>query len=139
MSDIEVKGIEALNRKMLGIQQRLDTGDPGSTINRVMKRAVLRVQAGMMVYPSQRAGSSYRRTGTLGRRWTNEVVPSGNTLIGKVGNNTEYGPFVQSEAFQASTHQGVWQTDRGVIELERPTIVSEFAQLVQGVVQGSYT
>ena len=118
--EIEVKGIEQLNRKLARIQQRLDTGDPGSTLRQAMRRAVLRVQAGMMDYPTQRSGSSYRRTGTLGRRWTTEVLPEGDELIGKVGNNTKYAPQVQSEKFQARVHRERWQTDADVLEKSPP-------------------
>jgi hypothetical protein len=130
MADFEVVGVEAVNRRLNNIQRRLDTSDSGSTLRRVMNRAVLRIQAGMMEYPRQRAGSSYVRTGTLGRRWTTAIETDGNDLLGKVGNNTEYGPFVQSEMYQAGVHKAIWQTDRTVLERERPTIVGEFARLL---------
>ena len=84
-----------------------------------MKKAVLILEADLKKYPAQRSGSDYRRTGTLGRRWTTEVNATSNDLTGIVGNNTPYGPFVQSEAFQASIHKGAWLTDeRSVINRE---------------------
>ncbi len=133
--EIEVKGIEQLNRKLARIQQRLDTGDPGSTLRQAMRRAVLRVQAGMMDYPTQRSGSSYRRTGTLGRRWTSEVYAEGDSLIGKVGNVTKYAPQVQSEKFQSKAHKGRWQTDVQVIRELEPEINAEFQALVSQVIR----
>lgn len=133
--EIEITGVEQLNAKLQRLQQRLDTDDPGSTVRRVMSRAVIRVQAGMMHYPPQRAGSWYRRTGTLGRRWTTEIINTGDGLVGKVGNNTEYGPMVQSELFQANVHAGTWQTDRDVMDKEEPEIQREFAALVRDAVR----
>lgn len=51
-------------------------------------------------YPSAPAGSSYRRTGTLGRLWTAakpEWRPMGTGFEGSIGNATPYGHWVQGE------------------------------------------
>lgn len=135
MPDIEVRGADEVNRSLLNTQSNFDIYDPSSGIRKTMLRAVIRIQARMMEYPAGRTGSSYVRTGTLGRRWTTDVTPTGNDLIGKVGNNTTYGPFVQSEMFQAAIHEGRWQTDAQVMREESPAIESEFAALVSRVVR----
>jgi hypothetical protein len=72
----------------------------------------------MADYPAPPEGSGYRRTGTLGRRWTQtqpSVTMSTTELVVKVGNNTKYGPWVQNEQFQARVHRGRWQTDVRVL------------------------
>lgn len=82
-----------------------------------VRRAVLRMQARMAVYPPQRPGSTYVRTGTLGRRWTSgqpTISTSGSAIVGRYGNNTNYAPFVQGDLTQARIHRGRWQTDEQV-------------------------
>ena len=123
MAQIEIQGIDALFRKL---------GNVGAiaTLRPPMQRSVYRLQAGMAKYPAARGGSSYRRTGTLGRRWTSVVTESVNGLVGTVGNNTSYGPWVQSEMFQAAVHRGRWQTDQDVATKETPAIIADFEQAI---------
>lgn len=123
MAQIEIRGIDALFRK-------LDSAAAIATLRPPMQRGVFRLHAGMAKYPAQRAGSSYRRTGTLGRRWTSVVTESANGLVGTVGNNTSYGPWVQSSMFQAAVHQGRWQTDQDVATKETPAIIADFEQAI---------
>jgi hypothetical protein len=123
MAQIEIQGIDALFRKLGNVTAI-------STLRPPMQRSVYRLQAGMAKYPAQRAGSSYRRTGTLGRRWTSVVTESVNGLVGTVGNNTSYGPWVQSEMFQAAVHRGRWQTDQDVATKETPAIIADFEQAI---------
>lgn len=73
----------------------------------------------------------YRRTGTLGRRWTTEVSRQGDDLVGKVGNVTAYGPFVQSVDGQAAIHRGRWRTDEQVARLMEPSIQALFEARIQ--------
>lgn len=87
-----------------------------------LDRGAFRIEAAMKVYPSQRSGSTYRRTGTLGRRWTTRRISAPGMAGREVGNNTEYAPFVQSSELQAYMHRGVWQTDEEVIERLAPGI-----------------
>lgn len=133
--NIEPKGVEQVRKKIDRLQKRLDTGDPGSTVRQVLRRVVILIQSRMMVYPPQRAGSSYRRTGTLGRTWTSDVYSEGDALIGKVGNVTKYAPQVQSEKFQSKAHKGRWQTDVQVIRELEPEINAEFSALGRDVVR----
>lgn len=123
MAEITIKGIDKLIAKL----GRIEATD---ILRQSMQRSVFRLQAAMAKYPTQRAGSNYRRTGTLGRRWTTKVAQNGDKLIGTVGNSTSYGPFVQSAMFQAAVHQGRWQTDEQVVEKERPAIVDDFKRTI---------
>jgi hypothetical protein len=132
--DIEINGIEELRRELAQIQAELDAGNPSSDLRNAMDRSVKRVQYRMMDYPPQRTGSRYVRTGTLGRRWTTLIVAEGDSLFGKVGNNTEYAPQVQSKELQAKVHEGVWQTDEQVMQEEKAFIEGEFTAMVRRVV-----
>jgi len=104
---IRVTGIDALQRK-LGQDFRRVLRPP-------MQRAVLLLQAAMADYPPQRTGSSYVRTGTLGKKWTTDVDDLPDGVLGKIGNVTEYAPLVQSEQFQAAAHRGRWQTEQQML------------------------
>ena len=88
----------------------------------------------MAEYPPQRSGSSYRRTGTLGRRWTQTqpVVEHGATELSvSVGNVTEYGPYVQSATEQRRIFRRRWQTDEQVLAATAGTITGIINRAVQ--------
>lgn len=124
MSSIDIEGIDKLFSK-------LDRVQAISTLRPPMQRSVYRLQRDMAQYPPARPGSSYIRTGTLGRRWTTQVTETSDGLTGKTGNNTSYGPFVQSQMFQAAVHQGRWQTDEQVLERNREAIQADFERTIQ--------
>lgn len=105
-------------------------------MRRPVTESVIHLEGKMKEYPPQRAGSSYRRTGTLGRRWTHEVTDSNDGITGHVGNNTVYGPYVQSQQLQARVHMEMWQTDMQVIEDEQDMIVGFFERAVEDALDG---
>ena len=83
-------------------------------------------------YPPAPSGSSYRRTGNLGRAWTSaqyEVSANTGGITGVIGNAVRdrrgraYGPYVQSEEEQAWMHRGRWATDEMVAERNTNAIV----------------
>lgn len=123
---VEVRGIEAL-------RGRLDVDGLG-ILQPVMSRAVIRVERAMKKYPTPPSDSSYVRTGTLGRRWTHEVQRGASEIRGVVGNNTQYGPWVQNEQFQARVHRGRWLTDEAALRAEAPRAVAEMEAAVQAIV-----
>lgn len=97
-----------------------------------MVRAVARLHQDIAVYPPEPSGSNYVRTGSLGRRWVTNVAQSLGELIGKIGNNLDYAPLVQSNRFQAWFHKRTgWSTDKQVIERNRDAIVRDFQQAIQ--------
>lgn len=118
---IEIRGIDKLLRKLGKVAA-------AKVLEKPMQRALLRIQRDMQEYPPQPASSRYKRTGTLGRRWTTRISKSGGGLQGRVGNTTRYGPWVQSERFQARIHQGSWRTDERAIRENQHVIVIEFAR-----------
>jgi len=69
----------------------------------------------------------YRRTGTLGRSWTTDVIVTPDALLGVVGTNTVYAPWVQDRERQARIHQGRWQTVSDVVERNADAIMQQFA------------
>lgn len=117
--EIIINGVEELI-------QRLGKLEGVNHLRPPMVRAVARLHRDMADYPPQRPGSSYVRTGTLGRRWITRIDTIHGGLQGSVGNNTIYAPLVQSERFQANVHRGRWQTDEMVAERNRAAIVADF-------------
>lgn len=74
----------------------------------------------------------YRRTGTLGRSWTHKIDVGGSTLIkGVLGNNVEYGPWVQGEGQQAAIHVNRWRTDAQVAKEQESKVVGIFDMAIQ--------
>jgi len=127
--NIEIRGIDELYKK-------LGNAAATSTLEKPMHRSVLLIQRDMAKYPPKPSSSLYRRTGTLGRRWTTKVTRSNNGVVGKVGNNTSYGPWVQSDRFQAWMHRGRWQTDKQVLMNDLQKITGFFKQAVDAALRG---
>ena len=122
MSDltITVSGIDRLMAKLGKLQGTRILLPP-------MQRSVVRIQGYMAKYPAPPLRSKYRRKGTLGRRWTYKIESTGDGVTGRAGNNTEYGPLVQSKKFQAVVHKRTgWQTDADAIRDNRKDIVKDF-------------
>ncbi len=72
----------------------------------------------LAIYPPPRAGQTYRRTGTLKRRWRflkGNVSGSPRKVRGSVWNVTPYAQWVQDEQRQAWMHRGRWNTVQTVI------------------------
>lgn len=146
---IQIRGLDKLYRK-------LERAAATKTLEKPMQRAVLRLQRRMQEYPpalasiqgpssmpvrfNTRSGRAvnfvarvpqdYKRTGTYGKRWTTRINKSGNGLVGKVGNNVRYAPFVGSEQFQARVHRGRWNTDARVVQQEAPGILADFQRTI---------
>lgn len=100
-----------------------------------LRRGALRIEAEMKLYPQQKTGTRYRRTGTLGRRWTTAVTKAATRLEVEVGNNTVYGPFVQSEARQAWMHKGRWLTDDRAVDKHKADIITDVQRTVVGAME----
>lgn len=74
--------------------------------------------------------SPYRRTNVLGNKWTVEAQDGGLTV--EVGNNTPYGPYVQSARLQTKYHKAAgWQTDAAVLERQAPAVVGLVRDAIQ--------
>lgn len=126
MLEIEVRGLERLVRSLSAFEV-FRVLRPG------MIRGMARVVNAMADYPAPPEASTYRRTGTLGRRWTQtqpSVEETTTELRVKVGNNTSYGPWVQDAQFQAWMHRGRWQTDEEMLRANEGAIVADLNALV---------
>ena len=125
MPNIEIVGLPELLRKLDRIG-----GDLAQTLRPPMQRSLNRIVADMSDYPLQRPGSTYRRTGTYGRKWTTAITSHGDGLEGRAGNNIIYGPFVGSKRFQSRVHRGRWATDEDTLHKHLPAITRDFQDAV---------
>src|SRR3954465_14386022 len=117
---IAIRGMDKLIRK-LGAAKAIQTYEPP------MQRSVLRLQRPMQAYPPAPAHSTYRRSGTYGRRWVTKVISSAGGLVGSVGNNVSYAPFVGSSIFQTTAHRATgWETDAKAVQENEDAILADF-------------
>ncbi len=124
---IEVRGLKELEAKLGKLAAFTAMVAP-------MTKATALVQHDMAVYPPAPEGSTYRRTGTLGRRWTSRVESLASNVTGVVGNVTVYAPYVQDAEKQAKVHQGRWQTGQAVLEKSRAKIMDFFTREIDRLV-----
>lgn len=134
---IEIRGDREIIAKYDGIAKDLP-----DKMKKTMIRSVIYVQGEIPSYPSPPAGSSYRRTGTLGRLLTafpghsgprnigggggdnggtplSRVEPLGGGVQGVVGARLKYIPFVVDDKEQAWMHTGRWWTLQKVLRDSR--------------------
>ena len=134
MAAIEIRGVDQLIKKLGSV-----TGN--SILVPPMKRSVDMLLKDIRPYPEERPGQTYQRgkdprSERLRTRWTTKVSRSANGVIGKIGNNASYAPWVQSHQFQAWMHRGRWQTDLVVIDKNRAAIVRDFERAIYRAMSG---
>jgi len=132
-ASIKIEGVDKLVKK-LGMAAAI------STLRPPMEQSVQLLERDMAFEPPPRRGSSYIRgygypgrpatSEHLSQSWTTKVTPTPNGLEGKIGNPTSYGPWVQSQQFQAWMHKGRWRTDQQVMSKNRKQITELFRQAI---------
>jgi len=92
-----------------------------------MQQAILYLHGKLPEYPPELPNQRYQRTNTLGRRWTTMVEVGLESVIGRLGTNVPYAPWVVGpdypgetingfEMYQAKIHQGRWWQLEDVID-----------------------
>ena len=119
---IYIRGLEQLQGKFGALQSKFPKFMQDAT-----KAAVLYVHSQIPAYPSPPAGSTYRRTGTLGRSVTTLMGTNpdalsriegglGGEVIGIVGTKLSYAPWVIDSERQTKGHKATgWYTLQGVV------------------------
>lgn len=88
-------------------------------------------------YPEPPPGSTYRRTGNLGRVWTTarpEFAPMATGFEASIGNARPGAEFVQGD-MQAAVHQGRWPTVEQVVREHTQEIERYFEGALQRVAE----
>jgi len=150
---IEIRGIKELRAKL----KRMDTSLQADLV-KAMTQATALVQREAARYPApsrrpmrfvsdkqrryvmmlvSQGRVPYRRTGTLGRTLTSQVKSIGNDIIGTVGTNIVYAPWVIGHESvggrgpQARYHRGTWKTLKMHLDAKRGEIRELFKAMVR--------
>ena len=152
MADVEV----VVNDKAFRAKMDRVTSQAPAEMQRLMTKSVLYAQSQIPSYPSPPPGSSYRRTGTLGRTVTafpgvsparsiggsggenpgamplTRVEPFSGGVRGVIGGRLDYMPYVIDEGNQAYMHKGRWWTLQKIVRDSRDGIIKIFREGVLG-------
>jgi len=123
-----------------GLSELLDALDKWPDIMRPIleetsEAALLSLIPDLANYPPPPPGSTYRRTGNLGRLWVAarpEFEGEASGFEARVGNARPGGEFVQGE-FQAEAHQGIWQTVEDIVSAHQLEIEAYYERALQKV------
>jgi hypothetical protein len=112
-ASITQKGLDEILRGLNALPQYV-----GDDVRDSLKPVVDDMKDRLAIYPAQRAGQRYVRSGDLGRGWVNAqpqfVVRGGGGVDMRLENRVDYAGWVQGEA-QAWMHAGRWQTAASVL------------------------
>jgi len=126
---IRIEGVDKLVKKL---------GVAGSkkVLKKPMQQSLRILESDIADYPDKPAGSTYDRTGILGKKWTVKTTNVANGIRGVVGNRTDYAPWVQSHLFQTRAHRRTgWPTDKKVIDQNRKRIVELFNKAIKEAIK----
>lgn len=121
MSFIKIEGIEEIKARF---------GKVPKAVGAAIRAVATEIKGWISPYPDARPESRYRRTMGLFHRWS---VKSVGDMGAEVGNNTSYGPYVQSAERQASMHQGIWLTDADAVEEWGPKVTERVRDAIEKV------
>ena len=135
MIKIQIEGLDRVVNNL----QKFQAGLPGF-FNDTMQKTILYVQGKLPPYPPPPTGSTYRRTGTLGRSITSlfgqhpdalsKIQPFGGGVHGIIGTQLKYAPFVIDEDRQAGVHRGRWWTLQQAVRNQTQAIVDYWKKAV---------
>lgn len=132
--NIVIKGLEELQGKFEKLANLKDG------LVKTTDKATKFVWGEIPPYPSPPANSSYRRTGSLGRAMYSEVRELGSEVIGVIGNNMTYAPWVISatrvgeKGPQAWMHYR-WYTLQQVIKDAKNGVIQIYKDWIKGMIE----
>lgn len=131
-NSVQIKGLDQLQAKMFKLLHLKDG------LKKTTQKAVLYVEGEIPPYPS----GSWERTGTLGRTMYSEVRELGSEVVGIIGNNTVYAPWViSSEQIgnrgpQRDFHGAHgWYTLQGVIQKAKNGVIQIYEKWIKGLIE----
>ena len=132
-----IKGLKELQAKIDKLHGKLLK----SQLEQTTKEAALYVLGTVPPYPPEPIGSTYKRSGTLGRLITTDVRTVGADVVGIIGSPTPYSPWViSSEEVPAGTgpqsrvHKGRWYTLQSVVANAAEEVVKFFDKMIKNIV-----
>lgn len=138
-TQVTILGLDRLNKRLTRVNKDLTP-----KLEAAQEEANLVVLGNIPGYPPPIATSPYKRTGTLGRNFSQRVDRlGGNQIVGYVGNPTKYAPWVISEKKlsdgrgpQARVHRDRWYTLQKVVEDSAKDILRVLRGAVKDILRG---
>jgi hypothetical protein len=143
MTDIEIEGLDEAIQKYQGASKKLERA-----MRQTMNNSLLVLHENVPPYPSPPEGSTYRRTGTLGRTLGSgpgggvagkpdiyQVTGSMNNIQGAFGTRLNYAPYVISDDKQARMHKGRWFTMSTIADRARAKITKLWNDLIDVILK----
>jgi len=142
--NVVIRGLERVQGKFGNLQKKFPKMLEDATMN-----AVLYVHKNIPKYPAQPSGSSYRRTGTLGRTITSlqgsgpEALSRVDNAFGQVrgivGTKLSYAPFVIDKDRQSVGHKrNGWWNLQDVVKGLRSGIKSTYAKALDAFLRKEF-
>jgi hypothetical protein len=126
--DVEFKNLDYLDK----LGRAFTPAEFRKAILPGMKRGFYMVHQHLPPYPSPPENSSYVRTGKLGQSITEEVTAQGNDVVGVIGSNIQYAPYViGGDDEQAWMHEGRWWQLPNVVEKDLDAISDEVGRSIE--------
>lgn len=129
-------------KKLIKKIKRLSAPELTRELEKTTKKAALYVHGQVPPYPAPPVGSTYKRTGTLGRRINTQVKTIGGEIVGVIGSPTVYSPWVISDEEidgvgpQTFTHKKTgWYTLQGVVKKAQDAINRFFEDMVKRLIK----
>jgi len=146
VTDIELTGFSELEAVLNAMPDlALDAAEAA------MSKALMTLHGRLPDYPPPPMNSTYRRTGTLGRQFTERVTRDEKSVTGELGTATPYAPWVVGPdhpgedirgktMYQAKVHRGRWWQFEKVVASAMPeaqeafneSFFAEFEKRVKG-------
>ncbi|HUV82854.1 MAG TPA: hypothetical protein VMW53_07265 [archaeon] len=133
-----IKGLDKLNKKLKG----MSGPELKKELTDTTQKALFYVHGTVPPYPAPPVGSTYKRTGTLGRGINTQVKTIGGEIAGVIGSPTVYAPWVISSKAvdevgpQTSVHKRTgWYTLQSVVEKARKTVVDFYDKMVKRLIR----
>lgn len=148
MTTIQITGLDAVLRKLQKVE------NVAAVMDRPMKQALGHLQRRLARYPRKASGAftamatpaqkraywakvrggeishdprtGYRRSGTIGRKWTTQIKRGTTHITGIVGNNAPGAIYVQGSKQQPFHKASGWPTTDSVAESEAAAVRGYF-------------
>jgi len=125
MLSFDVSGAPETLRRLETIERTVDTTPPLSELN----DAVLPI---LRLYPPERPGQRYTRTGRLGRGWRGSAAGQVVTFE----NPVEYAGAVYGDGTQAAVHAGRWPRMTELRGRVLPVALNVYREWIERLVRG---